>query len=317
MHIISFVFSREQEKKLTQGKKVLLRYKNDNDGDYFFVQEKNYKKYIEGRRKKKGFIIVLSPEEIEENVKHNILRLSKRKGAMCSIEGNKYEKTVHGIVKHCSIDGQLFNTQNENELASSSCKNDIICNYNGNINIEIKKANSPDWMQCSIHKINQRWVPKLGKNNKKCEKIFRELLQNYVLYDDATPPFLEKNITHEEWKNIKKQTNQWNDVYFEIPSSTIRRLYSAKGCQYIQISHYGLYHLGNDVCQFEVPEFNICQEIRIRTKIHQSINKNGFCQLSVMMAAKPITFKDFKVSPYSLDSVERLPSNLSYNNNFT
>lgn len=313
MHIISCGFSKEQEKKLIQGKRVLLRYQNESD--CFFVEDKNYEKYIQSRKKQKGFIISLSLKEIEVNISQNVLQISKRKGSLCSVEGNKYEKTVHQIVKQCSIDGQLFNTQNESELAGSSSKNDIVCNYRGDVNIEIKKANSPDWMQCSIQKENGIWIPKSGKNN--CEKIFKKLLEGYILYDDAIPPFFEKNLTHEEWKNIKRNTNQWNDIYFQIPSTTIRQLYAAKGCHYMQISEYGLYHLGNDICQFGVPQFDIPQEIRIRTKIHQSMNRKGFCQLSIMMAAKPITFKNFKTSPYSLDCVEKLPPNLSYNNNFT
>ena len=78
------------------------------------------------------------------------------------------------------------------------------------------------------------------------------------MYDGEIPPFMEKSITHEEWTNIKKETNKWDDKYIDIPSYTISMLYKAKGCSYVQISDgYGLYHLGNDVCKFDVPLFKI------------------------------------------------------------
>jgi len=67
-----------------------------------------------------------------------------------------------------------------------------------------------------------------------------------------------------------------NDQYIDIPSDIISRLYKAKLCNYIQISNgYGLYHLGDNVCNFDVPLFNIEQQIRIRTKIHTRKNKKG------------------------------------------
>jgi hypothetical protein len=85
-----------------------------------------------------------------------------------------------------------------------------------------------------------------------------------------------------------------------------------KECQYIQISDYGLYHLGNDVCNFNVPEFIIEQQLRIRTKIHSSKNKNGFCSISVIASCQPIDIKKLDKSPYSLDSIDMLPPNLLY-----
>ena len=43
------------------------------------------------------------------------------------------------------------------------------------------------------------------------------------------------------------------------PNDTIKKLYSEKDCNYIQISNKGLYHLGNDICEFNVAEF-ICEQ---------------------------------------------------------
>jgi len=242
----------------------------------------------------------------------------KKKGSQCSVEGSKYEKKIHNVVRHCIINNKPFNTQKEDELACSSSKNDIECNFNteNDIGIEAKKFNTPDWMQCSIkyNTVLKIWE---GSNRSKIpvesREIFNILINNINLYDGDIPPFMKKSITHEEWVNIKNETNKWNDKYIDIPSDSISRLYQAKGCYYIQISNgYGLYHLGNDICGFDVPEFNIEQHLRIRTKIHSRKNKKGFCSLSVTIACQPKNISKFNRSKYSLDDVNKLPLSLIY-----
>jgi hypothetical protein len=121
-----------------------------------------------------------------------------------------------------------------------------------------------------------------------------------------------RNITHEEWIKIKKETNDYNDIYIDCPNDTIKNLYKEKNCFYIQISEYGLYHLGNDICNFNVPEFICDQHLRIRTKIHSKKNNNGFCNLSVTVACKPKNIKKLQKSKYSLDNIQNLPKNLIY-----
>ena len=90
------------------------------------------------------------------------------------------------------------------------------------------------------------------------------------------------------------------------------KLYGEKNCSYIQISEKGLYHLGNDICDFKVPAFICEQRLRIRTKIHKKKNKKGFCKLSVTIACQPINIKNLINSKYSLDNPMKLPLNLSY-----
>ena len=83
------------------------------------------KKFIEFLRrlvrqiKQKVFLIV-------DNQKR---KLEKNKGYLCSINGNKYEKRIYDITKHTSIYGKPFNTQKEKDLAGSSSKNDLECNF--------------------------------------------------------------------------------------------------------------------------------------------------------------------------------------------
>ena len=235
----------------------------------------------------------------------------KHKGALCSTNGSAYEKAVHCIVKNCKINGVPFNSQEEKDLAGSSSKNDITCTISSyDIGVEVKKYNTPDWMQCSIKYIDtdKRWISSNGKNSESCQRIFNSLINDVKLYNGDIPPFMEKSITHEEWINIKNQTDKWKDMYINIPSDTIRRLYSEKGCYYIQISDgFGLYHLGRDICGFGVPLFDIEQQLRIRTKIHSRKNKKGFCSLSVTAACQPKNIKSLSQSPFSLDKIDKLP----------
>lgn len=262
---------------------------------------------------------MLNNEKIIKVLK-NVNNEIKAKGSQCSVSGNNYEKNIYNIVKNCFINKKLFNTQKEENLGRSSCKNDINCNFvdKEDIGIEIKKYNTPDWMQCSIKydTITNIWKPTTkGKNSQLCIDIFTKLINNLNLYDGCIPPFMKQPLTHEEWINIKKNTNKWDDKYIDIPSDTIYKLYQSKGCKYIQISNgYGLYHLGNDTCDFNVPLFDIEQHLRIRTKIHNKKNIKGYCNLSVTIACHPKNITNFIHSKYSLDNINKLPSNLLYYN---
>src|SRR3990172_4300765 len=201
------------EKKKRENAEINLeQYKKEIDILKKILEEKD--KEIEKHKKKIG----------EKNTELEHKKLPK--GSQCSVSGNNYEKKIHNI-----------------------CKNDIECNFIEEkvIGIEIKKSKSPDWMQCSIKYNNttKKWeATKKGKIPIKCRELFNKLINNINLYDGEIPPSMEKSITHEEWINIKKETNKWDDKYITIPSDSISRLYQEKGCNYIQISDgYGLYHL--------------------------------------------------------------------------
>jgi len=253
---------------------------------------------------------------IEKNTKGGYLK--KLKGSQCLVSGNNYEKQIYHILKDCYFNDRSFNTQKEEELGGSSSKNDIECNFirEKDIGVEVKKSKTPDWMQCGIKYNNKTrsWkATKRGKIVMECRQIFNDLINDISLYGGETPLFMEKSITHDEWVKIKKETNKWNDTYINIPSDTISRLYQAKGCNYIQISDgFGLYHLGNNPCGFDVPLFNIEQQLRIRIKIHTKKNKKGFCSLSVTSACQPKKIKKLTSSKHSFDNKDKLPLNLIY-----
>jgi hypothetical protein len=241
-----------------------------------------------------------------------------KRGFNCVKSGIAYEKIIHNIVKKCKINNKLFNTQKEKELGGCNANNDIECNFRGkkNIGIEIKKCKTPDWMQCCLkyHFVKNKWIgsPK-NKIPTKSKKIFEKLLGNINLFNGKIPPFVSKNITYDEWTQIKKDTSDFNDIYLECPNNKIQKLYKEKGCKYIQISEKGLYHLGTDICNFKVPKFICPQELRIRTKVHKT-NRKGFCRLSVIISCKPKNINSLLSSPYSLDDTRNLPTCIIYNN---
>tara|TARA_X000000950_G_scaffold278842_1_gene370451 strand:- start:3537 stop:4457 length:921 start_codon:yes stop_codon:yes gene_type:complete len=255
--------------------------------------------------------------ELEDNLKEK----KNKKGALCSKLGNKYELDVYKIVSNSYIDNILFNTQNEKELGGSTSNNDIECSYKDkkNIGIEIKKCNTPDWMQCSImyDSEQKKWMSTSKcKIPEKSRELFNKLIENLNIFNGKIPPFVFNKLTYDEWKKIKNETDAWNDVRYDIPNDTIKKLYEAKGCKYIQISNgYGLYHLGEDICGFDVPEFNIEQQFRVRIKVHSTKNKQGNCNLTVTIACQPKKIKDLEHSPYSLDDPKKLPPMLVYKSN--
>ena len=237
------------------------------------------------------------------------------KGSGCSLNGKNYELKVHNIVKMCTLYGHNFNTQTGMDLGGCGSKNDIECNMNTakDVPIEIKKAKTPDWMQCSLKydTSTNKWIgSSKNKIPETSKKLFETLVSTNVLFNGNIPPFMMKDITHDEWVKIKNETIDFNDTYIDCPNDTIKHLYSEKGCKYIQISDKGLYHLGDDMCDFKVPEFICDQQLRVRTKIHTRKNTKGFCKLSVTVACQPKNIKDLINSEYSLDDKVKLPNNL-------
>jgi hypothetical protein len=233
------------------------------------------------------------------------------KGQLSLKNGIAYEQKIHEIIRKTVYNGKQFNTQTMEELGKSSHKTDLLCE--NDIGIEVKSnINSPDWVQSSIYYSENQWkVTKRTKLLPNSVNILNESLYDKQIFE--TIPNLS-NMTYEEWKKIKKN---WKDVFIPINNNTIQTLYREKNCDYIQIQHYGLYHLGEDPCNFNVPYFETSeQRLRVRIKVHSS-NKNNKCVLSVTAACQPVKPKTIPKSNYSLDNIEKLPSNLIfYNYNF-
>jgi hypothetical protein len=239
------------------------------------------------------------------------------KGYLCSQSGFKYEKRVFKTISNLMVNNYKLTSQLEKNLGKSTNSIDLICNYQNqpSIGIEIKKNNSPDWMQCSLkYNLSQKnWE---GSSRSKIplesRAIFNKLLDGSVIFNNQIPLFVQKSIKHEEWIDIKKSTSNFRDVYINIPNTTIRDIYRQKGCYYIQVSNKGLYHLGKDIYKFDVPEFLTEQQMRVRIKIHNRINSRGYCDMSVMAACQPKNIDLLAISKYSLDAYYRLPKKLLF-----
>lgn len=280
--------------------------------------------YVNTKYTHKHTITPKKMNEVHEAHEAHEVHKTKEKGSLCSISGKKYELAVYNIVKRTKLNGIEFNTQIETELGGCSSKNDIECNMKEamarDVSVEIKKLKTPDWMQCCLKydEINKKWIgSKRNKIPEASKTVFEDLISTLTLFNGKIPPFMLKNITHEEWVKIKRETTDFNDVYIDCPSDTIMKLYGKKGCSYIQISDKGLYHLGDDICDFKVPVFVCDQQLRVRTKIHKRKNKNGFCDLSVTVACQPKNINNLVSSEFSLDNRMKLPTNLVYDENMS
>lgn len=233
-----------------------------------------------------------------DNIINKFSSLKIKKGKQCSVNGKKYEQEVYDCIK--SVRG--LNVQ---KIGGCSAKNDLQCEFAAqSFGIEVKKCGTPDWMQCSIKPVNEFYQPsKRSMIPRKSRALFAELIRDKKIFDKI-PPFIEQPITHVDWCKIK---HEYKDVYIDIPDDTISKMYAYKGCNYIQISDYGLYHTGNDICKLNVPQFIIPQHIRIRIKVHKKCKKNGYCGLSIIAACKPKNIKTLEISKYSLDNIDLLP----------
>ena len=236
-------------------------------------------------------------------------------GAGCSVSGKNYEIKIAKVCKTVRSPYMEipFNTQPPESLGGCGADIDIKLNWRveGDIGVEAKRP-TPDWMQMKLDKNKEGvWVGVgAGKIPAASKMIFETIIGAVNLFGGKTPTFLERPLTHSEWTAIKKETPEFKDAYITCGDNTISQLYKAKGCQYIQVDGKGLYHTGEDTCDFGVPYFECPQRIRIRLKVHTRKNKKGNMCLSVMAAAQPVKLKDLKASGFSLDTAAKLPPSL-------
>jgi hypothetical protein len=232
---------------------------------------------------------------------------------ICSINGKAYEcKIWENCIKLKTKYNENFCKLDKNQLGGCSNRYDIVCHYNKKpVNIEIKKHNSPDWTQMTLYPIKGKWK---AKKNSKVPLLTKNLFEKIINQKKyiSIPKKLFNNLTHSQLKIFRKK--YFKDIYINCPSNVICNLYKFKGCHYIQISKYGLYHLGDDICNFNVPLFNCNTRLRIRIKVHCSkikIGKNkGKIRASIVVAARPINMYKMKKSGYSLDGELNYPPNL-------
>jgi len=234
------------------------------------------------------------------------------RGAQCSVSGAIYEEKIATVCRQVKSPHMTapFCTTMVGCSAGSGADIDVKLNWKEfcDIGIEAKRP-TPDWMQMKLTKdANGNWI---GVKNPKipaaAQRLFEQIIGQRILYNGKTPPFLERKISHADWLAFKAADSDFKDEYITCDENMISNLYRLKGCQYIQISGKGLYHTGDDVCGFGVPYFSCAQRIRIRIKVHSRSGAGGFASLSITAAAQPVNLNGLAASPYSLDSLDKVP----------
>jgi hypothetical protein len=210
-----------------------------------------------------------------------------------------------------------LNTQLPCDLGGCSAKQDIVLNCKrwGDVNVEVKSKNVPDWIQCSIIPVVRRKIRWTSKQKSyqppKVINMFERTINKYHIFNGHIPSFLVHNkpTTHAEWQ---QEAHNFKDAYYCIPSNSIARAYNLRGVHYIQVKGHGLFHTGKDVCDFGVPLFSCNQRLRIRCKRHGKkcsvTGKN--IPSSVMASFRPI-LSTLGKSSVSLDNIDCVPRGLS------
>ena len=171
-----------------------------------------------------------------------------------------------------------------------------------------------EFIQLDVHNNGETWCgPKRTKRSNP-ESIVERYLQEINsrtedLFYGNLPPINKTREEFDAWeKNFLREKMNRNDgknkEYSWICNDNdfIRKNYHDKGNNYIQIRDYGLYHLGEDICKFDVPEFKPDKVIlRIRCKRRGG---KGCAPSSITMSA---WISGLMKSPYSLDNKEKLP----------
>jgi len=258
--------------------------------------------------------------KLVERIIEKLEKMSEpRKGAKCSESGAKYELRVWKVCKELYYDEKPFCVISKSELAGSSTGHDIKCLFDDEtIPIEIKKSGASDWSQVSIDVEDGKWSTK-RTNRTKAEEEVQDIFDGYLecedIFNGKLPPPVYENWLHPDWVEYKKEHPEFEDHYIrDCPDDLISVVHAAKGIEYIQISDYGLYHTGKNICGFSVPKFVHKSQIRVRTKInYREDPRTGFMRMSVVAAVQPFSLKGstLEPSPYSLDHVNKTPPDIS------
>lgn len=111
------------------------------------------------------------------------------------------------------------------------------------------------------------------------DQYFSSLIGDYVPFKGEVPSFLKGDKSIEVWM-IEK--GMFKGEYISVENDAVTRYYANKGSSYIYIESKGLYHTGEDPCQFGVPEFRGVTRMRIRCKQHGKSSVPGSVMASLV-----------------------------------
>lgn len=170
------------------------------------------------------------------------------------------------------------------------------------INIEVKTASAIEAGQrtMKLSECRTRLVLPKGPHN----DLHRYCLPaGFQPFRGRIPSFVLGHRSYRLWRSEKRH---FRSEYIAIEDADIiSRYYKNKGCHYIQLESLGLFHTGENPCEFDVPLFTCRTRLRIRCKQHGSSSLPS----SVTCALEICDKNRLAPSPYCLE--HRLPPGLS------
>jgi hypothetical protein len=133
----------------------------------------------------------------------------------------------------------------------------------GSYGLESKTLNASEGGQRKFNLVNGV----LELSDEERTRIHKALLPPaFKLWEGRIPSFVKGDRTQDTWN---KEAASFRDVYVEAENTSVANFYKKKGTHYIQIEGKGLYHTGEDPCNFGVPFFSCSTRLRIRCKRHK------------------------------------------------
>jgi len=181
------------------------------------------------------------------------------------INGKNCEVRVRNMFRQRGIDTL-------DQTAGSTNAQDVVLVVRGQrYGVEVKSKNASEGGQKMFQYVEDRLVLD--------DEFFSSLIGDYVPFKGKVPSFLKGDKTIETWIVEK---GMFKGEYVSVEDDAVTRYYAKKGSSYIFIESKGLYHTGEDPCEFGVPEFRGVTRMRIRCKQHGKSSVPGSVMASLV-----------------------------------
>ena len=192
--------------------------------------------------------------------------------------GNKGKEYENKIFKLCSQRGCIF--PGTSNAGGGSGADICLIHNNQPLNIECKSAGA-DWGQQSLKYFNGSWS---WTKEDETTKYFDSI----KIIDQIDKDFVPKNaiplnLTSREWNKEKEKVigideknhdqRGFDKPHLPLTLEPLTKFYNSKNCYYLQVSKYGLYHLGEDKFELGTPEFDGTIDFRFRAKMHDNFRR--------------------------------------------
>jgi hypothetical protein len=155
---------------------------------------------------------------------------------------------------------------------------------------------------------NKKWI--LGGADTASAKQMREFLTavkvpetvNQVWGPKGPPRKFTVPFSQYKQEDVDHDYKNFTDQFVDIPSDAVSIYYNTKDTYYIQIGGYGLYYMGKDPANLEVPKFTLGLKLRIRLKRGGSSPIYNYRFSTAIQAVNGTLSK----SKYDLDTIDFL-----------